>query len=226
MNIFTDIMVLALPIPMIQQLKLGKRDKVMLYGLFLLGGLVTTTSILRTTSVQNSLKNRMDITFNFITRGIWTLVEANLGIIIPCLVIIKQPLGILLPRMFGTSNAHVPCQKRGGDIEKGYPLSTISTGLADGLWQGSNLAQQSVSISGPGTQAGRRSDEQHIVSDVPTDSDSRLDGKVPVAARGISKTVELVRTSIYQDRSYHHIGGFSSLLDTSEPSSGSKKNLL
>lgn len=39
MNIITDVMVLALPISMIQQLKLGRRDKTMLYGLFLLGGL-------------------------------------------------------------------------------------------------------------------------------------------------------------------------------------------
>lgn len=39
MNILTDVLVLLLPIPMIQKLKLGKRDKTMLYGLFLLGGL-------------------------------------------------------------------------------------------------------------------------------------------------------------------------------------------
>lgn len=39
MNILTDVMVLVLPIPMIQKLTLGKRDKTMLYGLFLLGGL-------------------------------------------------------------------------------------------------------------------------------------------------------------------------------------------
>ncbi|KAM0738705.1 hypothetical protein ACQRIT_006442 [Beauveria bassiana] len=85
MNILTNVIMIALPIPMVQKLKLGKHDKAMLFGLFLLGGFVTVTSILRTTSVQHPLKNRMDITFDFITRGIWTLIEANLGTIIPCL---------------------------------------------------------------------------------------------------------------------------------------------
>jgi hypothetical protein len=38
-NIITDIMVLALPIPSILYLKLNVRDKVLLCGIFLLGGL-------------------------------------------------------------------------------------------------------------------------------------------------------------------------------------------
>jgi hypothetical protein len=38
-NILTDVMVLALPIPSILSLKLNVRDKVLLCGIFLLGGL-------------------------------------------------------------------------------------------------------------------------------------------------------------------------------------------
>jgi hypothetical protein len=64
---------------------------------------VTITSILRVTSVQNSLHNRADQTYNFIERGIWTLIEANLGIVSACLPVLKQPLGILFPRLFGTA---------------------------------------------------------------------------------------------------------------------------
>ncbi|OAA69092.1 hypothetical protein ISF_03467 [Cordyceps fumosorosea ARSEF 2679] len=229
MNILTDVMVLLLPIPVIKNLSLGRRDKAMLYGLFLLGGFVTITSILRTTSVQYSLTNRADITFNFIPRGIWTLIEANLGIIIPCLVILRQPLGILLPRLFGPSSphAHAAFRKPRGDMEKGFALSDLSTSQADGggLWCGSNLAQQSVVISGPGTPAGRRSEEQHpphFFFDVSRDSDSEADGKTPAVMRGISKTVEVVRTSVHQDRAYYHTGGFSSPSQASGPSYSSK----
>jgi hypothetical protein len=64
---------------------------------------VTLTSILRVTSVQNSLKNREDQTWSFIERGVWTLIESNLGIICACLPVLKQPLGRLFPRLFGST---------------------------------------------------------------------------------------------------------------------------
>ncbi|KAM3506958.1 hypothetical protein MY11210_007331 [Beauveria gryllotalpidicola] len=159
MDILTNIMMIVLPIPMIHKLKLGKRDKAMLCGLFLLGGFVTVTSILRTTSVQHPLKNRMDITFDFITRGIWTLVEANLGIIIPCLVVLRQELGVVSLQSLRKSRAAF--KQPGRDDEKGFALSDLPAGQTGGLWRGSNLAQQSVFISGPGAQAGRR---YHVIA--------------------------------------------------------------
>ncbi|KAH8716012.1 hypothetical protein HC256_004799 [Beauveria bassiana] len=211
MNILTNVMMIALPTPMVQKLKLGKHDKAMLFGLFLLGGLqvghntcqqlaihanmslsVTITSILRTTSVQHPLKNRMDITFDFITRGIWTLIEANLGTIIPCLVVLRQELVVVSPRSLRKSRAAQP----GRDDEKGFALSDLRAGQTGGLWRGTNLAQQSVFISGPGTQAGRRSDECCIFSNISRDSNSD-DGKLPEITGGISKKVEVTRTSIH-----------------------------
>ncbi|KAM3526134.1 hypothetical protein NHJ13051_003628 [Beauveria bassiana] len=144
MNILTNVMMIALPIPMVQKLKFGKHDKAMLFGLFLLGGFVTVTSILRTTSVQHPLKNRMDITFDFITRGIWTLIEANLGTIIPCLVVLRQELVVVSPQSLRKSRAAQP----GRDDEKGFALSDLRAGQTGGLWRGSNLAQQSVCSPG------------------------------------------------------------------------------
>lgn len=177
---------------------------------------VTITSILRTTSVSNSVRNKKDITFNFITRGIWTLVEANLGIITSCLVALRKPLGMMFPGLFSPSKEMAGFKKAGGELEKGYTLSDLSTGRQDAsLWRGSNLAQQSVFISGPKSQTGRRSDEQHIFLDMLRDSDSEPDGKTPPAAKGISKRVEVVRTSIHQDRDYYHTGGYSVPVDGS-----------
>ena len=51
---------------------------------------VTLTSILRVTAVANSVRNQQDQTWNFIQRGIWTLIEANLGIICACLIVLKR----------------------------------------------------------------------------------------------------------------------------------------
>jgi hypothetical protein len=53
-------------------------------------------SILRTTSVSESLKNQSDITYSFVPWGIWTLVEANLGIITSCLIVLKKPMSQIL----------------------------------------------------------------------------------------------------------------------------------
>lgn len=60
-------------------------------GLQLTSLSVTVASILRTTAVSNSLENQQDITYSFITRGVWTLIEANLGIICACLTVLGRP---------------------------------------------------------------------------------------------------------------------------------------
>ncbi len=161
---------------------------------------VTVTSILRTTSVQNSLKNNADITWNFIERGIWTLIEVNLSIISSCLLVLKRPLSILFPRLFGSMkklSAYNKYNKYDRDKDRGYKMNSFSVGQDDsGLWRGSQLAQQSVSISGPRSQAPRNSDEQHIFGG----NDSESETKTSAGVSGISKRVDVSRTSFHQDR--------------------------
>lgn len=64
---------------------------------------VLVCSIMRTTAVSDSLQNQRDITYNFTPRGIWTLVEANVGIICACLPMMKQMLRKIFPRLFSTN---------------------------------------------------------------------------------------------------------------------------
>jgi hypothetical protein len=66
---------------------------------------VTITSILRVTAVANSARNQQDQTWKFITRGVWTLVEANLGIICACLVVLNQVVRRFFSSVFGSSTA-------------------------------------------------------------------------------------------------------------------------
>lgn len=51
---------------------------------------LTITSILRATAVDDSVRNQRDETWSVIERGLWTLIEANLGIISACLNVLKQ----------------------------------------------------------------------------------------------------------------------------------------
>ncbi|KAF2032735.1 hypothetical protein EK21DRAFT_109799 [Setomelanomma holmii] len=68
--IATDVvMVLALPMREVWRLQLRLQEKIMLHAVFLLGGFVTITSILRVTVVANSVRNQQDQTWNFIARG-------------------------------------------------------------------------------------------------------------------------------------------------------------
>lgn len=132
---------------------------------------VTVTSILRTTSVSNSLEKKSDITYNFIDRGIWTLTETNLGIISACLLVLKQPLGRLFPRLFGSSakpSSYYPDTSRRRNV--GYNLSDLSgreSAQRDGVWRGQaggGGGQNEVSITASGGSGSRKeSDEDYII---------------------------------------------------------------
>ncbi|KAL7932572.1 putative PTH11-typeG-protein-coupled receptor [Trichoderma chlorosporum] len=198
MNILTDVMVLALPIVPIMQLQLSSRTKVMLCAIFLMGGFVTVTSILRATSVQNSLANKADTTWNFIERGIWTLIEANTGIIGACLPALRQPLTRLFPHFFDSTvkNSHRNDDRTPG--KGAFALSNLSVQASHpGMWRGGGHSRQVVSVSGPEGGTGRKSDELYIIEDASKDNDSGSDSP---AVHGISKTVDVVRTSFHMDR--------------------------
>lgn len=167
---------------------------------------MTIASIIRVTSVQNSLKNKDDLTFNFIPRGIWTLVEANLGIICSCLPVLKKPLGRMFPRLFGStknSSAYYLDNPRQG---RGYNLSHLSNpDSTPEMWRGQGKSRQTTSVSGPAKpDPGRKSDEQYIFTADSTkgsvggrDSDGETTG--PCKTGGISKRVDLVRTSFHEE---------------------------
>ncbi|KAF5574009.1 integral membrane protein [Fusarium pseudoanthophilum] len=173
LNILTDVMVLALPIMPIVRLQTSRREKLLLCCIFLLGGFVTITSILRVTSVSNSLRNKKDMTWNFIDRGVWTLIEANLGIIAACLPVLRQPLGKLFPRIFGSTKKSSLYYTGPGGPAKGYNLSDIAArSPRPGIWKSdASGSEQVISVGGPQTEASRESDERCIIANTVKGSD-------------------------------------------------------
>lgn len=139
---------------------------------------VTVTSIIRVTSVSNSLKNVSDKTFNFVTRGIWTTVEANLGIISACLPILKKPLGRIFPYLFGSTKGTSDYYGGTGGIgrssgpsarneaRRGYILTDLSSlqTATHSYWRDQQpKSHHSVSISRAHFDADNFSDERHII---------------------------------------------------------------
>ncbi|KAL8962833.1 MAG: hypothetical protein Q9193_000822 [Seirophora villosa] len=106
-NILTDAIILFLPVREILRLHLDRRERIGLLALFSLGTFVTVSSVIRATAVANSVDNQNDITWNFIPRGIWTLIEANTGIICASLPMLYKPAAIIFPWLHhnSTSNA-------------------------------------------------------------------------------------------------------------------------
>lgn len=131
------------------------------------------SSILRTTAVSNSVHNEKDITYNFIRRGIWTLIEANLGIICACLPVLKKPLARLFPRIFDSTQKPSGYGGQAPEYSKQYQLRNVSQ-RTEGLGTRSKN-QQTTSITRPMSRTRKESGEERIITNSPGQSDSELD---------------------------------------------------
>ncbi|KAL4810186.1 hypothetical protein BDV18DRAFT_54216 [Aspergillus unguis] len=82
-NMALDILILFLPLPMVWRMRLDTRRKVLLTGVFLMGGFVCIVSLLRILSFDSA--DRTDPTYTQIPSSTWSSVEQGTGIICACL---------------------------------------------------------------------------------------------------------------------------------------------
>jgi hypothetical protein len=186
---------------------------------------VTITSILRVTAVANSVRNQQDQTWNFIQRGIWTLIEANLGIICACLIVLNQAMRRFFSLLFSSPSTGTGGDPRYGSGSGGAAGSARRDGSAlrtrqhhrldDTVddeeelpevrtkWRkGRSQQVQMTSLAYRGSSKDRReSDEKRIVSSTHTRTDhshgsvASIDSVPGDAAFGITKSVEVQVTS-------------------------------
>ncbi|KAI9805659.1 MAG: hypothetical protein M1833_005151 [Piccolia ochrophora] len=84
LNIFFDVLILALPVPMVLRLRLSTARKVGLIGVFMLGGLVCGVSIARVVQLK-LINNTSDPLYSNVTNFILTNGEICVSIICACL---------------------------------------------------------------------------------------------------------------------------------------------
>lgn len=170
---------------------------------------VTITSILRVTAVANSGRNQADQTWNFIPRGVWTLVEANLGIICTCLPVLKQLVKRLFPSMFSTTKA-TPSGGRygyGSNNPKSNrgPASRLPDDVEDEYdMHGQSRRNKSYRMSSMGyirepssEDERRKSDEKHIISTSDTQvfqSDRSIEGEDSWSANNTGTGIKVTKT--------------------------------
>lgn len=104
MNIFTDLIILTLPMPVLSALLLPKRQKIGLMFIFALGGFVCLVSILRLHSLY-VVSNSSDITWDNTDAAIWSIIEVDTGIICASLPTIKPVISKLFPRLLSSNQS-------------------------------------------------------------------------------------------------------------------------
>ncbi|KAJ8058289.1 hypothetical protein OCU04_012483 [Sclerotinia nivalis] len=94
-NILADIVILGLPMPDLWHLRMSRRSKAAVSGMFLLGGFVIVASGLR---MYFMLKmDVMDITWSYVGLALWSAVEIDVAVISACLPTLRPVLTYLVP---------------------------------------------------------------------------------------------------------------------------------
>ncbi|KAK4176027.1 hypothetical protein QBC36DRAFT_387776 [Triangularia setosa] len=101
LHIGTDILLYVLPLPVIVNLQMRRRQKVALYGIFALGFFVCSISVVRLWDLVEQY-HRFDFTFDNVSIAYLTCVEINAAIACACCMTLKPFVSKVLPRFFPT----------------------------------------------------------------------------------------------------------------------------
>ncbi|KAI9682138.1 MAG: hypothetical protein M1817_000192 [Caeruleum heppii] len=109
LNVISDIAILILPMPMVWQLHIPKRQKFGVGLMFATGSLVCIVSIIRLHTLGPLLKST-DSTWVVVNASIWIIIEVNLALVCGCLSVCKPFLRRHLPILLGaaTQNSNWP----------------------------------------------------------------------------------------------------------------------
>ncbi|KAL4817528.1 hypothetical protein BDW67DRAFT_30499 [Aspergillus spinulosporus] len=103
-HIFTDIVLLIFPMPVLKNLQLPRRQRLALMAVFALGVFVLVTSILRLKSLL-VISDSDDPTYDNVGAATWSAVECNVAIICACLPATRVLISKLIPRLFSTGKS-------------------------------------------------------------------------------------------------------------------------
>ncbi|MCJ1270110.1 hypothetical protein MMC22_010004 [Lobaria immixta] len=137
LNLVTDIMVLSLPVPMVWALRIPRRNKIILFGVFGVGLFVCVISILRLVALLGLTYS--DITFSVPTSLLWSVLEPCIGCICACVPLMRPLFTSAFPDRMSKgrkSYGYIPDRKdnsnltgnsnsnRSDDQQSMYPLAS------------------------------------------------------------------------------------------------------
>ncbi|KAJ5512360.1 hypothetical protein N7463_001912 [Penicillium fimorum] len=137
-NIFTDFLVTALPMPLIWSLKLPARQRLAVISIFALGVVVNIAGSVRTVYVWKSMVTGYDATWLGWPVLIAAIVEISLGLICSSAPALRPLVAAFLPRLLGSTrniNSSYNQQSRSHKHWYSTGRSRTSRLVADGLHQ-------------------------------------------------------------------------------------------
>ncbi|KAL3478856.1 hypothetical protein BJX99DRAFT_256063 [Aspergillus californicus] len=102
-NIALDVVVMALPLPLLVRLNLPLAKKIRVISMFSVGILIIIAGILRITHLYHSITT-YNITYNGGELSYFGIIEADVSVICTCMPAIAALLKRVLPRWFGSSS--------------------------------------------------------------------------------------------------------------------------
>ncbi|KAK7538224.1 uncharacterized protein J3D65DRAFT_321019 [Phyllosticta citribraziliensis] len=100
-NIFSDFLVIVLPMPVLKSLKIHKRQKIALMAIFAFGSFGGVTAILRLKSLAKVSKSN-DVTYDNTGALLWSTVECNVAIMCASLPSLKVLISRYFPHLLST----------------------------------------------------------------------------------------------------------------------------
>ncbi|KAK6837688.1 hypothetical protein RU639_001319 [Aspergillus parasiticus] len=166
-NLFTDVIILCLPMPIVWSLQMPKGQKWAISGIFLLGGFVCVATIVRICAITK-MKDSVDITWVIGDAMIWSNVEPCIGIVSACLPTLR-PLLRQIPQLrlwgvFGSSR-----------LTRDYKMTGEGASGASGTGQ-----QSSANRSGYRASNGRASTHRKEEGVIPSNG-STASSQEPIA---------------------------------------------
>ncbi|OIW30360.1 hypothetical protein CONLIGDRAFT_366305 [Coniochaeta ligniaria NRRL 30616] len=98
LHMATDFLIFGLPMPIIFHLNASPRQKVLLYGIFAFGFLVSLMSVIRLVYLLQEY-NHDDFTYDNTTLMYWTCIEVNTAIVCACVMTLKPLMNRYLPSL-------------------------------------------------------------------------------------------------------------------------------
>lgn len=104
LHIVSDLVIMALPMPVLSSLKLPRRQKYALVGVFGLGFFVCIVSIIRLVALIDVVKKQaVDATYTSANMIYWTSVEVNAAISCACIMTLKPLIQRIFPSLLSPS---------------------------------------------------------------------------------------------------------------------------
>ncbi|KAG2417078.1 hypothetical protein HFD88_008296 [Aspergillus terreus] len=119
-NIITDLIVLAMPMKTVWALPISTNQRLLLSGVFIVGGLSWVFDIVRLVEMIKLTKAGPDITYNQIPMVVWTCIQAATGITAACLAHLRPLFNVAQRRFKDRLHRQETAQSSKELLDKGF----------------------------------------------------------------------------------------------------------